>query len=43
MKNKKKVDENDITMMVSMAIAVLIIIGCIATMIMGICRLIMGC
>lgn len=42
MKNKKKVDENDITMMVSMAMAILIIIGCIATMIVGICRLIMG-
>lgn len=42
MKNKKKVDENDITMMVSMAMAILIIIGCLATMIMGICRLIVG-
>ena len=42
MKNKKKADENDIAMTVSIAMAALIIIGCIATMIMGICRLIMG-
>lgn len=42
MKNKKKADENDIAIAVSIAMAILIIIGCIATMIMGICRLIMG-